>query len=379
MHEETRIVRGSLSEAVAGEPLHDGPVFAAPFHTPGTFAEGTYSYARSGNPTWTHLERSIAAMESGESGPEAKALIFPSGMAAVMTVFGTLLRPGDVLVAPSDAYFLARVLSQDYFAKIGVTVRQLPTAEMRPDSAAMRETLNGAKLLLLETPSNPGMDLCDISELCEAAHAVGTLVAVDNTTATPLGQKPLVLGADISVASDTKAMTGHSDLLLGHVAVHDTALYGSMLQWRTMTGSIVGPMEAWLAQRSLVTLPLRLERMCANAQRIAEFLTTRDEISQVHYPGLKTHAGHAIAVRQMRCFGPVLSFVLRDQAAAESFLAGAALLTIATSFGGATTTAERRARWGSDAVAEGFIRMSVGVENAEDLIADIKQALERIR
>jgi cystathionine gamma-lyase len=220
------------------------------------------------------------------------------------------------------------------------------------------------------------MEICDIAALTEAAHRAGALVAVDNTTPTPMGQLPLALGADLSVASDTKSMTGHSDLLIGHVAVRDMELWKKLDQWRTLTGGVLGPMEAWLALRSIATLPLRLERSCENAQRIAEFLTTRSEVTSVLYPGLPTHPGHEIAVRQMRFFGPVLSFVLRDQSAAETFLTKSTLLTEATSFGGVTTTAERRARWGGDAVPGGFIRMSAGCEAIEDLLEDIAQALD---
>jgi cystathionine gamma-lyase len=215
--------------------------------------------------------------------------------------------------------------------------------------------------------------------LSEAAHRTGTLVAVDNTTPTPLGQLPLALGADFSVASDSKAMTGHSDLLIGHVAMRDPKLHAKIDQWRTLTGAALGPMEAWLALRSIATLPLRLERSCENAQRIAEFLTTRKEITSVLYPGLPSHPGHEVAKKQMRYFGPVLSFVLRDKVAAETFLSKSTLLTDATSFGGVTTTAERRAKWGGDAVPDGFIRMSAGCEAIEDLIEDMAQALDAIR
>jgi cystathionine gamma-lyase len=223
------------------------------------------------------------------------------------------------------------------------------------------------------------MDVYDIAALSEAAHRAGALVAVDNTTPTPLGQRPLALGADFSVASDSKSMTGHSDLLLGHVGVRDLELRAKVDQWRTLTGGVLGPMEAWLALRSIATLPLRLERSCENAQRIAEFLLTRKEVMSVLYPGLPTHPGHEIAVRQMRYFGPVLSFVLRDKQAAEVFLSKSKLLTEATSFGGVSTSAERRARWGGDAIAEGFIRMSAGCESLEDLIEDMAQALDAIR
>jgi cystathionine gamma-lyase len=276
---------------------------------------------------------------------------------------------------PENAYFHIRTVMRQFFEQMGVVVRLAPTA-----NDAQGELLEGARLLWIETPSNPTMEVCDIAALCERAHRTGALVAVDNTTATPLGQRPLALGADFSVASDTKSMTGHSDILLGHVATRDRELLAKIDEWRTLMGGVLGPMEAWLALRSIATLPLRLERSCDNAQKIAEYLTTRtDVVESVLYPGLKTHPGHDVAARQMRYFGAVLSFNLKDKAAAESFFAKAKLVTEATSFGGTCTCAERRARWGGDAVPEGFIRMSAGLEHADDLLADIGQALDSLR
>jgi cystathionine gamma-lyase len=370
MRDATKIIRSGLTRAVAGEPLHAGPVFAAPYHAPGDPTGVPYTYARAHNPIWTHLEDAIAQMESGEN-YTATALVFASGMAATTAVFGAILRPGDVVVLPESSYYAARVLAQEYFAKMGVELRFAPTV-----GNAQAEKLEGARLLWIETPSNPTMDVCDIALLSEAAHRAGALVAVDNTTPTPLGQLPLALGADISVASDTKSMTGHSDILVGHVAVRDPELHKKLDQWRTLTGGVLGPMEAWLALRSIATLPLRLERSCQNAQAIAEFLTTRPEVQAVLYPGLPTHPGHAIAKKQMLYFGPVVSFILRDKTAAETFLSHSTLLTDATSFGGITSSAERRARWGGDAIAEGFIRLSAGCEAIEDLLEDIAQALD---
>jgi cystathionine gamma-lyase len=394
MHDATKVIRSTLTPAVAGEPLHSGPVFAAPFHAPGDVADARYNYARAHNPTWTELEHAIAQMESGElaagnadgaqaNGGEsykASALIFASGMAACAAVFGAVLRPGDVAVLPTNSYYTARQLMREYFAEMGVELRTAPTG-----GDAQGKHLEGAKLLWIETPSNPAMEICDIAALSERAHRAGALVAVDNTTPTPLGQRPLALGADFSVASDSKSMTGHSDLLLGHVAVRADTEQGRELhrkidRWRTLTGGVVGPMGAWLALRSIATLPLRLERSCANAQRIAEYLATRcDVVGSVMYAGLPGHPGHDVAARQMRVFGPVLSFTLRDRAAAEGFLAKARLVTDATSFGGVSTTAERRARWGGDAVGEGFIRLSAGCEAIEDLLEDIGQALDAVR
>jgi cystathionine gamma-lyase len=384
MQDSTKIVRSTLTRVVAGEPLHVSPVFAAPYHTPGDPADAAYSYARSHNPTWTALERAIGQMESGQFAAghahagesyRASAVVFASGMAACTSIVGALLRPGDVAVLPANAYFALRNVMQDYFAKTGIELRLAPTA-----GDAQGDHLEGAKLLWIETPSNPTMEICDIAVLCERAHRAGALVAVDNTTATPLGQRPLALGADFSVASDTKSMTGHSDILLGHVATRDLELRQKIEEWRTLMGGILGPMEAWLALRSLGTLALRLERSCQNAQRIAEYLTARgDVVTRVLYPGLPDHPGHAVAARQMRYFGAVLSFELSDRAAAETFFKKTKLVTEATSFGGTCTCAERRARWGSDAVSDGFIRMSAGIEDGEDLIEDIGQALDAVR
>jgi cystathionine gamma-lyase len=383
MHDSTKIIRSTLTRAVMGEPLHPSPVFAAPYHTPGDPADAPYSYARSHNPTWTALEKALGQMESGEYAVghaeagvkyRAAALVFASGMAACAAVLGAVLRPGDVVVLPAGAYFHIRTVMKEFFEQMGVVVRYAPTA-----GDGQGEQLEGAKLLWIETPSNPTMEVCDIAALCERAHRAGALVAVDNTTATPLGQRPLALGADFSVASDTKSLTGHSDILLGHVAARDRELLQKIDQWRTLMGGVLGPMEAWLALRSISTLPLRLERSSENAQRIAEYLATRtDVVSSVLYPGLKTHPGHEVAARQMRYFGAVLSFNLADRAAAEGFLGKVKLITEATSFGGTCTCAERRARWGGDAVPEGFIRMSAGLEHIDDLLGDIGQALDSL-
>ena len=370
MRDATKIIRSTLTRSVPGEPLHSGPVFAAPYHTPGDPADTPYTYARSHNPTWTSLEKAIGQMESGED-YRASALVFASGMAACAAVFGAVLRPGDIVVLPSNAYYTARILMQEYFTKMGVVLRMAPTA-----GNAQAELLEGARLLWLESPSNPGMEICDIAMLSEAAHRAGALVAVDNTTPTPMGQLPLALGADFSVASDTKAMTGHSDLLLGHVAVRDMELRAQIDQWRTLTGRHWGRWRrGWRCAPSR-RCPCGSNAPARTPSASRSFSTTRDEVVSVLYPGLPNHPGHAIAKKQMRYFGPVLSFILRDKSAAETFLAKSKLLTEATSFGGVTTTAERRARWGGDAIAEGFIRMSAGCEAIEDLIEDIAQALD---
>ena len=375
MKDATRILRATVTPSEPGGPLTEGPVFAAPFHVPGEVTQARYSYARFEQPNWTALEKLLAVIETGEGlpgGHEAQTLCFGSGMAATMAVFATVLRPGDALVLPTGGYFTSRVLAETYFAQMGVQVREAPVTDEPQD-----ELLDGARLLWIETPSNPGMEVTDIARFSALAHTHGVLVACDNTVATPLGQNVLALGADFSVISDTKLMTGHSDLLMGHVAVTDRVRYEQLLRWRSLSGSGPGPMEAWLAARSLATLPLRHERSTSNAFAVADWLENRHDVVRVVYPGLESHPSHHTAVRQMRSFGPVVGFSLSSQAMAEVFLREAQLVTNATSFGGVTTTAERRGRWGHDAVEAGFIRMSVGCEDLNDLLQDFAQALEK--
>ncbi|MFD0022768.1 cystathionine gamma-lyase [Streptomyces sp. NPDC058382] len=366
MGDGTRAVRAGLPEPEQYEPTLPGPVFAAHFHLSGE-PTGPYTYGRETNPTWTHLERAIGELEA--PGQRVETTVFASGMAAISAVLLAQARSGDVIVLPDDGY-QALPLARAQLEAYGVEVRTAPTG-----GDAQLSALEGARLLWIETPSNPGLDVCDVRRLVDAAHAGGTLVAVDNTLATPLGQRPLELGADFSVASDTKGMTGHGDILLGHVACLDPELAAGVRRWRKVVGAIPGPMEAWLAHRSLATLELRIERQCANALALAEALSEREEVTGLRYPGLPADPSHPTAVRQMRRFGSVVSFVLADRGTAERFLSSLRLAEDATSFGGVRSTAERRARWGGDAVPEGFIRFSVGAENPEDLVADVERAL----
>ncbi|WP_371603327.1 cystathionine gamma-lyase [Streptomyces sp. NBC_01220] len=366
MGDGTRAVRAGLPEPQQYEPTLPGPVFAAHFHLSGE-PTGPYTYGRDTNPTWTHLERAIGELEA--PGENVETTVFASGMAAVSAVLLSQVRTGDAVVLPHDGY-QALPLVRAQLEAYGVEVRTAPTG-----GDAQLALLEGARLLWIETPSNPGLDVCDVRRLVEAAHAGGTLVAVDNTLATPLGQRPLELGADFSVASDTKGMTGHGDILLGHVTCRDSELAAGVRRWRKVVGAIPGPMEAWLAHRSLATLELRIERQCANALLLAETLAKHPEVSGLRYPGLPADASYPNAVRQMRRFGSVVSFVLADRDTAERFLSALRLAEDATSFGGVRSTAERRARWGGDAVPEGFIRFSVGAENAADLVTDVERAL----
>ena len=366
--EGTRAVRAGLPEPVKHEPTLPGPAFAAHFHLPGD-PTGPYTYGRDENPTWTLLERAIGELEApGQSGVET--LVFASGMAAISSVLFSQLRAGDTAVLPSDGYQVLPLVRAQLEA-YGIEVRTAPTG-----GDAQLDVLDGAKLLLLESPSNPGLDVCDIHRLAEAAHARGALVAVDNTLATPLGQRPLELGADFSVASGTKQLTGHGDILLGYVTGRDAEAMAAVRRWRKIVGAIAGPMEAWLAHRSIATLQLRVDRQNASALILAEALRARTEVTGLRYPGLPDDPSHKIASRQMRRYGCVVSFTLPTRTRADRFLDALRLVDDATSFGGVRSTAERRGRWGGDAVPEGFIRFSVGAEDPEDLVADVLRALD---
>ncbi len=362
LSDATRVVRAGHPETAPGEPFLPGPVLAAPFHSGGDPGDSPYVYTRYGNPTWERYERALGELE------DAEVVLFASGMAAVAAVLFAVLEPGESTLLPSDCYLGVRALVEHQPAQRGGEVTFVPTARM--DSSSVSE---GTGLLWLESPSNPGLDLCDIAALAESGHA--RVVAVDNTFATPLGQRPLDLGADLSVTSATKHLSGHADVMMGYVASRDPGLVQAVRDWRRIAGSIPGPFEAWLAHRSLATLELRLSRGCENAAAIAGLLVARDDVRGVRYPGLASHPAHELANRQMSRFGTIVSFDLGARERADAFLAAAELITEATSFGGVHTSAERRGRWGQDEVPEGFIRLSAGCEDVADLVADLELAL----
>jgi cystathionine gamma-lyase len=323
-------------------------------------------YGRDSNPTWRRLEAAIGELDGG------RCVLFPSGMAAIGAMLRTVLRPGDAVVLPSDGYYQVRRFADRELAAIGIDVREVPTPGPWPQGV-----FDGARLVLLETPSNPGLDVCDLAELTARGHAAGALVAVDNTTATPLGQRPIEFGADAVVASDSKALTGHSDLILGHVTVSPSDTNGladRLAAARTLSGAVPGPFEAWLALRSLGTLDLRLGRQAVNARAVATELRAHPAVRDVRWPGLACDPGFEVASAQMRRFGGVLRFELASAAAVTRFVQASRLVYNATSFGGLHTTADRRAQWG-DAVPDGFVRLSVGCEDTEDLVTDLLAAL----
>jgi cystathionine gamma-lyase len=354
----TRVVRAGLPQPEQGEPFLPGPVFAAPFHLTGDPAEAANVYTRYGNPTWRRYEQALGELE------DAEAVLFSSGMAAAAALLLTHLRPGSVLAVDANCYLNVRRLASTHLKPRGVEVRLAPATELA-------DAARGADLLWLETPSNPTLEVYDIAALAE----LGVFTVVDNTTAGPLLQRPLDLGAGAALTSATKQMSGHADLVLGYVTTRDAERAETLRNWRRDAGAIPGPFEAWLAHRSLPTLALRLERGCDNAIAIARLLAARDDVEAVHYPGLPGDPGHEVARRQMRGYGAVVSFDLGSEERAERFLAAAGLVTDATSFGSVHTSAERRARWRGDAVPEGFIRLSAGCEDTADLLADVEQAM----
>jgi cystathionine gamma-lyase len=347
--DSTRAVHAGLAPAAQGEPFLPGPVLQAANHWAGE--AGPDGYGRTGNPTWTAYEAALASLE----GAAAEAVVFSSGMAAVSAVLLPLLKPGDVLVAPLDAYPGIRTIATGHLEPRGVEVRLVPSSE-----GAFLRALDGATLVWVETPSNPGLELLDVRRLADAAHATGALLAVDGTLATPLRQRALELGADVTMSSASKHLTGHSDLVLGYAATRDAELAAGMRAWRALAGAIAGPFEVWLAHRSLPTLAIRLERQEAGARALAEALRAREDVHDVRWPGL----------------GSVLVFTLDGADAAQRFLARASLVAEATSFGGVHASAERRGRWGTDDVPEGLIRFSVGIEDPSDLVSDVLSALD---
>ncbi|XVU24368.1 cystathionine gamma-lyase [Actinoplanes sp. CA-054009] len=358
----TRAVHAGLPEPAVGEPFLPGPVFAAPYHLDPADGPGQNDYARTQHPTRRNLESAIGELEGG------RTLVFSSGQAAITALMLAVLRTGDTVALPSDGYFTVRAFAEGTLRDLGVKTVLVPTAGPYP-------SFEGVRLVLLETPANPGLDVCDVRALSEAAHRAGALVAVDNTTATPLGQTPLALGADLVVASGTKALTGHSDVLLGYVSTNDDALYDKVETWRKQTGAVPGAFDAWLAHRSIATLDLRLARQTQNAAAVAAFLASRDDVTGVRWPGLESDPSYPVAQRQMRRIPGVVSFDLGDEQRVARFLAASGLVFAATSFGGVHSTADRRAQWGDD-TSPGFVRFSCGIEDTADLLADLTAALD---
>lgn len=360
--DSTRSVKAAGSQHVPGQPVASPPVPVSAYHLSADESQPMDTYGRSSNPTWRQLESALAELEGATS-----ALSFGSGMAAITSVLRVIVKPGMTLVVPADGYYQVRLYATEYLAPLGVTVQEVHAADM----CAAAES---ADVVVAETPVNPTLDVVDLHALGIICRSRGATLVVDNTAPTPLGQQPLSLGADLVVASATKALSGHSDLLAGYVASCHADVMAAVERERLLAGAILGPFEAWLALRSLGSAGLRFERQCHNALAMALMLRDHPAVRSVRYPGLPEDPAHAVACTQMRRFGGLVSFELADAAAVHRLVERSALVVAATSFGGLHTSVDRRARWG-DPVADGFVRMSLGIEDTDDLIADITAAL----
>ncbi|WP_024800074.1 cystathionine gamma-synthase [Nocardia sp. BMG51109] len=353
-----------------------------PIYASSTFAQdgvgglrGGYEYARTGNPTRTALEANLAALESGRYGRA-----FSSGMAATDCVLRASLRPGDHLVIPDDAYGGTFRLIDKVFTQWGIEYSVAPVSDPDAVHAAMRPD---TKLVWLETPTNPLLNVGDIAALADIAHRGGAKLVVDNTFASPYLQQPLLLGADIVLHSTTKYLGGHSDVVGGALVTDDAELDAAFAFLQNGAGAVPGPTDAFLTLRGVKTLALRMDRHCDNAEAIAEFLAGHSKVEQVIYPGLPEHPGHAVAQKQMRRFGGMVSVRLRGgREAAHEFCARTRIFTLAESLGGVESLIEHPGAM-THASTEGselevpadLVRLSVGIEDIGDLLADIERAL----
>ena len=347
---------------------------------------GGYEYSRSANPTRTALEECFAALEGG-----ARGFAFSSGLAGQDTVLRALLKPGDHVVVPSDAYGGTYRLFNKVLSTWGVEHSIARIADVESVRAAIRP--GQTRIVWVETPTNPLLGIADIAALAVAAHEAGALLVVDNTFASPYLQQPLSLGADIVTHSTTKYCGGHSDVVGGAVVVgRDIAVPGfedavdRVAFHQNSMGAVAGPMDAWLVLRGLKTLAIRMERHSDNAERVVDFLLSHPAVSAVHYPGLASHPGHEVAKRQMKRFGGMISFQLKaGEDVAVKVCGETQLWTLGESLGGVESLIEHPARMTHASVVgtelevpADLIRLSVGIEDVEDLIADLQQALDRL-
>jgi cystathionine beta-lyase/cystathionine gamma-synthase len=376
MRFETRAIHaGQDPEPVTGAvvpPIHQ----TSTFHVPDPGEPGEYRYSRVGNPTVERLEQAMAALEDAEF-----ALAFGSGMAAITAAMSTL-RAGDHVLCTEAVYGTTFSIFQHHLGRYGIEHDFVDMVE-RDVSDIEAEIRSNTRLIWIETPTNPLLRLIDIARMAEVAHGHGALLGVDNTFASPYFQNPLSLGADLVMHSCTKYMGGHSDLVAGMVVMNDDDLRDQLHQTRRLTGGILGPFDAWLLHRGVKTLPVRMETHQRNAFTVARFLDGHARIKSVHYPGLEGHPQHDLAGRQMRGFGGMVSLEMEGgPEAARRFVAALRVFTSAVSLGGVESLAEipwfltHKSMQGTDvAIDPATVRLSVGLEHPEDLIADLDQAL----
>ena len=336
---------------------------------------GGYEYSRSANPTRTALEECLAAIEGGNRG-----LAFASGLAAEDALLHTVCGPGDHVIIPDDAYGGTYRLFAKVLARWGLSFTPVSLADVGAVRAAVRPE---TKVIWVETPTNPLLGIADIAALAQVAHEAGALLVVDNTFASPYLQRPLAHGADVVVHSTTKYLGGHSDVIGGALVVSDLALGEELTFHQNAMGAVPGPFDAWLTLRGIKTLGVRMDRHCANAEKIAEFLVRHPRVASVRYPGLPDHPGHEVAAKQMKAFGGMVSFQLAEgEPAAVAVCERAALFTLGESLGGVESLIEHPGRM-THASAAGsplevpadLVRLSVGIEAIDDLLADLEQAL----
>jgi len=340
-----------------------------------------YDYARSNNPTRAVLENLIAGLEKGACG-----LAFASGLAAIDAVL-KLLKSGDEIIAVDDIYGGAFRLFEQVYKKFGIQVNYVDASD--PDNIFQALT-EKTKLIWLESPSNPTLKIADIAEIAAISKAAGCMLCVDNTFASPALQKPILLGADIVVHSATKYLGGHSDLIAGLVITATVELGEKIRFYQNASGGILGPFDSWLVIRGMETLSLRMRQHCSSAQQIAEFLQEQPEVDRVYYPGLSDHPNHAIAKKQARGFGGIVSFTLKDDRllAARRFVSSTELFKLAESLGGIKSLISHSAEMThktippeirrAAGVRDSLIRLSVGLEEAEDLITDLRNSFDRL-
>ena len=374
MHFETRAIHeGQEPDSATG-------AITTPIYQTSTYVQEAvgvhkgYDYARVGNPTRTALEKCLASLESAAHGRA-----FSSGLGGVTTLMH-LLDPGDHVVAVNDVYGgIYRMFTQVYEPK-GYRFTFLTPDEISTGLATHLE--ERTRFVWLETPTNPALNIVDIAAASEAAHAAGALVVVDNTFATPYLQQPLELGADVVLHSTTKYLGGHSDVVGGFVGTNDDAIAERLAFLQKSLGAVPGPFDAWLVLRGVKTLAVRMDRHCANAITIASFLERHPRVAHVMYPGLPSHPGHAVAARQMRTFGGMVSFLLEDEQEAVELVARTRIWKLAESLGGVESLIEHPTRMTHASTADApfavpptLVRLSVGIESADDLVDDLERAL----
>jgi cystathionine gamma-synthase len=361
-HTETVAVEAGR-DRTPGAPLNVPPTFASTYRD-----GGAIGYGRWGNPSWSAFEEAVGTLEGGN------AVAFSCGQAAIAALL-TPLELGALVVAPADSYLGTRALLGSLQQSGRIRLRYVDVT----DTAEVIDSLAEASLVWLESPTNPMLGVAELPDILAAASERGVTSVVDNTFATPISQQPLRSGADAVVHSATKYLGGHSDLLLGVVVAAGEERRASLVSHRTLHGAIPGVMEAYLALRGLRTLPVRFQRQQQTAEVLAGRLSAHAKVRRVHYPGLATDPFHVRARRQMNGFGAIVSFELADATTAESLVAGLELIVGGTSLGGVETMIDRRNRWpGEEAVPAGLLRLSVGLEHADDLWADLATGLDTI-